>query len=137
MNPILRNTLAVVAGIICGSVVNMGLVMVGVNIIPPPPGVDVTSPEALQATMHLFEPKHFLFPFLAHAIGTLVGALTAAQLAASRKCTMALIIGVFYLIGGVANAWMISPPVWFVITDLAFAYLPMAWLAGYLIAGRK
>lgn len=137
MNPIVRNTLAVVAGLVCGSVVNMGLIMVGGTLIPPPAGADVTSMEALQATMHLFEPKHFLFPFLAHAIGTLVGALTAAQLAASRKCTMALIIGVFFLIGGAVNAWMIGPPVWFTIVDLVVAYLPMAWLAGRWIAGKK
>jgi hypothetical protein len=137
MNPILRNTLAVVAGLVCGSVVNMGLIMVGVNIVPAPPGVDVTSPESLQATMHLFEPKHFLFPFLAHALGTLVGALIAALLAASRRCAMALVIGVFFLIGGTLNAWMISPPLWFTIVDLVFAYLPMAFLAGYRIAGRK
>lgn len=137
MNPIVKNILAVVAGIICGGVVNMALVMVGVSLVPPPPGVDVTSPETLKATMHLFEPKHFIVPFLAHAIGTLVGALTAGLLAASRKFVMAMIVGVFYLFGGIANAWMISPPIWFVIVDLSLAYLPMAWLAGRRVAAAK
>ena len=32
--------------------------------------------------MHLFEPKHLVFPFLAHAVGTLVGALVAYLVAA-------------------------------------------------------
>lgn len=137
MNPIVRNALAVVAGLVCGSVVNMGLIMVGSSLIPPPEGADVTNMEALQATMHLFEPRHFLFPFLAHAVGTLAGALTTALLAASRKCTMALVVGGFFLVGGALNAWMLQPPVWYVIVDLTLAYLPMAWLAGRLAVGKR
>lgn len=35
MNPILRNILAVVAGIIAGSAVNMGIIMLSSSIIPP------------------------------------------------------------------------------------------------------
>lgn len=63
MNPILRNILAVVVGAILGSVVNMGFIMVSGSIIPPPDGADVTTMEGLEASMHLFQPKHFIFPF--------------------------------------------------------------------------
>ncbi|RMG38369.1 MAG: hypothetical protein D6732_05390, partial [Methanobacteriota archaeon] len=70
MNPILRNVIAVLAGLILGSVVNMGLITLGSSVIPPPPGVDVTDMESLKSSMHLFEPRHFIFPFLAHALGT-------------------------------------------------------------------
>ena len=79
MNPILRNILAVIGGMLVGSVVNMGLIMVSGYIIPPPEGADVTTMEGLAATMHLFEPRHFIFPFLAHAFGTLAGAWLAAK----------------------------------------------------------
>ncbi len=101
MNPILRNILAVLAGLITGNVVNMTLVTISHSVIPPPAGVDVTTLEGLKASMHLLEGKHFVFPFLAHALGTLAGALVAALLAASHKMRMALIIGLFFLVGGI------------------------------------
>ena len=136
MNPILRNILAVVAGLIVGSMVNMGLVMVSGSIIPPPAGADVTTVEGLKASMHLFEPKHFIFPFLAHATGTLVGAWVAAMITGKRKMRFAMAIGVFFLVGGIANVIMLPAPVWYSILDLVVAYLPMAYIGGQL-AGRK
>ena len=69
MNPIIRKILAVIAGLAAGSAVNMGLVIVGAKIIPPPAGVDVTDVESIKSHMHLFEFKHFISPFVAHALG--------------------------------------------------------------------
>ncbi|SIR20813.1 hypothetical protein [Pontibacter lucknowensis] len=130
MNPILRNILAVVAGVVVGSAVNMSIIMVSSAVIPPPAGVDTTTSEGLSAGMHLFEPKHFLMPFMAHALGTFVGALVAAFVAATHKMKFALGIGVFFLAGGIASVWMLPSPVWFAFVDLTIAYLPMAYLAG-------
>ncbi len=135
MNTTVRNVLAVVAGLVVGSVVNMGLVTVGPMVIAPPPGFDVTSTESLQASAHLLEPRHFVFPFLAHALGTLVGALVAYLFARGRRTGMALIVGAIFLGGGVAAATMIPAPIWFVALDLIVAYLPMGWLAS-AIGGR-
>ena len=138
MNPILKDILAVFTGLIVGSIVNMGIIMVSSDVIPPPSGGDSTTMEGLNATMHLFEPRHFIFPFLAHAIGTLVGAFIAARIASTRKMTMALVIGFFFLIGGFSNVMMLSSPTWFTIVDLGLAYIPMALLGGTLgIARRK
>lgn len=81
----IRNILAVIAGIVIGSIVNMALITASSAVVPPPPGADLTTYEGLKASMHLFETKHFVFPFLAHALGTLVGALVAALIAASYK----------------------------------------------------
>ena len=89
MNKIVRNVLAVITGIVLGSVVNMGIIMLQYSFIALPEGVDVTNTESLQSSMHLFEPKHFIFPFLAHAIGTLVGAYLSARIAASHKMNFA------------------------------------------------
>ena len=132
MNPIIRNILAVIGGIIVGSVVNMGLITISGSIIPPPEGADVSTMEGLKATMHLFEPRHFLFPFLAHALGTFVGAMIAGLIATNRKMTFAMVIGGFFLIGGTANVFLLPSPTWFIVVDLALAYLPMAWLGGKL-----
>lgn len=132
MSPIIRNILAILAGIIIGSLVNMGLIMVSGSIIPPPDGADVTTSEGLKASMHLFEPKHFVFPFLAHALGTFVGAFSAASIAASHKMKFALAIGVFFLAGGIASVFILPSPTWYTIVDLVGAYIPMAYIAGKL-----
>ncbi len=134
MNPIIRNILAVIVGLVVGSVVNMSLIMVSGSIIPPPEGADLTTVEGLKASMHLFEPKHFVFPFLAHALGTFVGAFLAALIAANRKMIFAMVISVFFLVGGIANVMMLPAPMWFNMLDLVGAYLPMGYVAALCVA---
>jgi hypothetical protein len=136
MNPIIRNILAVVTGGILGSMVNMGIIMISGFVIPPPDGADVTTMVGLKASMHLFEPKHFLLPFLAHAFGTFAGALLTGMIAASHKMKFALGIGVFFLAGGIANTFMLPSPAWFTVVDLAGAYIPIAYLAGKLVVKK-
>ncbi|KAA9333676.1 hypothetical protein [Adhaeribacter soli] len=137
MNPTLRNFLAFVAGLVLGSFVNMGIISISGSIIPPPAGADLTTTEGLKASMHLFGPQHFLFPFLAHALGTFVGAFVAAWFAAANKMRLAIGVGLFFLVGGVASVFMLPSPIWFAVVDLALAYIPMAYLAGKLAGGSK
>lgn len=91
--------------------------------------------ESIKASAHLFETRHFVFPFLAHAVGTLVGALTASLIGASVRLYLALIVGGLFLIGGIAAALMIPAPAWFIAADLLIAYIPMAWL-GWKLSGK-
>lgn len=133
---ILRNILGAVFGLLVGGFVNMGIIIAGSALIPPPPGVDFTDADNLRQTAHLLQPIHFLAPFLGHALGTLAGSVAAVLVAASHYKIVAGFIGVFFLAGGIAAAAMIPGPVWFVAVDLIFAYLPMAWL-GLKIAGRS
>lgn len=137
MHPVLRNILAVVSGLVAGSMVNMGLVMLGGVAVPPPEGTDLTTTEGLKAAMHLMEPRHFVFPFLAHAGGTFVGAWLAALVASGRKMSYALLVGLFFFAGGVASICMLPSPLGFTILDLAGAYFPMAWLGGRTAIGRN
>ncbi len=134
MKPIVRNILAVIAGIIIGSAVNMGIIMISGSIIPPPAGADVTTMAGLKKAIPLFEPQHFVFPFLAHALGTLAGAMTTALIAANNKMKFALSIGLVFLIGGVINIIILPSPAWFNILDLAWAYIPMGYLGGKIFA---
>lgn len=132
MNPIVKNILAVVLGLSIGGAVNMVIIMISSSIIPPPDGTDLTTMEGLLAAMPLMEPKHFLFPFLAHALGALVGAFIAAKIAANAKITFAMVIGVCFLIGGILNIVMLPSPLWFTLVDLVLGYLPMAYIGGKL-----
>jgi hypothetical protein len=124
----LRNVLALLAGVVIGGGVNWALITFSPALIPPPAGVDVNSAESLSKAMHLFEPRHFIMPFLAHALGTLAGALAAYLIAATYKAQIAYVIGAIFLCGGVAASYMIPAPTWFIALDLVVAYLPMAWL---------
>lgn len=136
MNPVLRNILSVVAGLIAGSIVNMGIIIISGSIIPPPEGVDVSSMESIKNNMHLYEPRHFIMPFLAHALGTLFGALVATLIAATHKMKFALLIGLLFLIGGIINIISLPSPLWFTILDLALAYFPMAWIGSRMAGGK-
>lgn len=131
-----KNILALVVGITIGMMVNMGIIMASGHIIPPPEGVDVMDAASIKAHLHLFQAKHFIMPFLAHALGTLVGAIVAIALSASHGKKLAFYIGLFFLAGGVAASVMIPAPWWFIATDLLLAYLPMAWLAGRLLRSK-
>ena len=136
MNPILRNILAVILGLLIGNILNMSIIMASGSIIPPPEGVDLTTMEGLKAAMPLMQPKHFVLPFLAHALGTLGGAFLAALIAATHKMKFAMLIGLFFLAGGIASVFMLPSPIWFTIFDLGGAYIPMAFF-GARLAGVK
>lgn len=131
---ILKSIVAFIVGVVVGSAVNMALIMIGPSIIPPPAGVDMNSAESLAASIHLFEPRHFVFPFLAHALGTFTGVLAAFLIAASRRKIVACGVGALSLAGGIAASMIIPAPKTFIAFDLILAYVPMTWLA--LMAGR-
>jgi hypothetical protein len=132
MKTILLNLLAVAVGVILGSMANMGIIMISEVIIPPPEGADLTTTKGLKASMHLFKPINFLMPFLAHAIGTLVGATLSGLIAASHRTRFSMAIGIFFLIGGILSVYMLPSPLWFSIADLSLAYLPMGFIGGRL-----
>ncbi len=133
----MKNILAVLSGTIVGSAVNMGIIMISGSIISPPDGADVTTIEGLKEAMHLFQPRHFILPFVAHALGTFIGALFAAFIAANRKMLFALVIGVFFLAGGIANNFILPSPTWFTIVDQVGAYIPIAYIAGKLVQKKR
>ena len=136
MNPILKNVLVVLGGIIIGSIVNMLIVTISPSIIPPPEGVDLNNAESLAEGIKLFTPKNFIMPFLAHALGTLVASFFIARFAATQHFRLALIPGFFFLLGGITMSRMVDAPTWFDALDLLVAYLPMAYL-GYTFGYKK
>jgi len=132
MNGTIKNILAIIAGILVGSILNGLLIQIGPIIIPPPTGADVTTMVGLQKSLPLFEPKHFIFPFLAHAIGTFVGAFIATKFGSATSIINGMIVGALFLIGGIANVIMLPSPLWFSIIDIVFAYGQMSFIASKL-----
>ena len=106
----------------------MSLIKAGSSIIPIPEGVNPADMDSIIENMPRYEAKHFVMPFLAHALGTLTGALIASAIAATNKKIFGLVVGCFFLLGGILMAFQVPAPFWFEITDIFFAYIPMGWL---------
>jgi len=127
--------MAVVGGIAIGSLVNIGLIMLSPSIIPPPDGIDPTAMEDIKSVIHLFEPKHYIMPFIAHALGTLVGAFVAAKFSSSHHFYCAVAVGIYFLLGGIAANMILGSPTWYWVVDILLAYIPMAIL-GAILGGK-
>ena len=134
---ILKNILAVIVGIIGGSIINMGIIELGPYIIATPEGFDNRNMDTFAATIHLLKPSNYITVFLAHGLGTLAGAFIAAKIAVTKKKVFALIIGLWFLLGGIAAIIILPSPIWYNSIDLAGAYIPMAWIGWKLAGGNK
>lgn len=109
-----------------GSIVGMGLISAGNAVFPT--GIDPNDMEALGRFLSNAPPKYFLFPFLAHAIGTGVGAFVAVKIGVSHHMKLAFALGGVFLLGGILVSTVIPAPTWFVVLDLVVAYIPMAYV---------
>ena len=135
MTPTIRNILITLGSAVVGVFLNGWLISISGSIVAPPEGADLTTEEGLRAAMDLMEPKHYLMPFLAHALGTLLSAALVSRFTTERQFTRAMLLGVLFLAGGISMVRMLPSPLWFNITDLGLAYLPMAYL-GYALGRR-
>ncbi len=132
MTPTVKNIIAIVCGWFIGSLVNMGLIEAGHTLIPIE-GLDPNDMKALAKVMPSLSAKYFIFPFLAHALGTLIGAIVTGLIAASHKMKFSLAIGALFLLGGIAVSFILPAPIWFIACDIIIAYIPMAWLGGLIV----
>ena len=128
MSSIIKNVLALIGGGLVGMTANMGLIITGNQLIPFSDNINPMN------AMN-WEIRYFIFPFLAHAIGTLSGAFIASKFSVSYHMLFAMCIGIFFLIGGISMVFILPAPIWFIVIDLVFAYLPMGWL-GWEISNK-
>jgi hypothetical protein len=126
---ILKGLLVLLVALFIGGEVNMFIVENGHKLISNPPGTDFTTAEGLKKSMHLMLPKHFVMPFLAHALGTLVAAIIVVKLMPAQSKYLAYLVGLIFFVGGVMMISMVPSPLWFTIVDLVFAYIPMSLIA--------
>jgi len=126
-NTIKNITIFLLSGI-AGMIVNISIIIAGSLLIGPPEGVDFMDANSLKENIQLFKYYHFLFPFLAHAGGTLAGAFLVSKFAKSHQLYFAMGIGFFFLFGGIMNIKMIPAPLWFNSVDV---FLPISQWHGW------
>jgi len=125
---VLRIILGLFLGLFVGAMVNGSFIELGMKIFPLPKGVNFNTPEGMNAFSGL-PLKYYIFPFIAHAMGTLSGCLIALFLVRTYATRVVYTIGFLFFTGGIMAVYMINAPLWFDILDLSLAYIPMAWLA--------
>ena len=121
MKQTLKNIAIVILGIIIGIIVNIGLIILGGTIFPPPENFEPMN--AMNWNL-----KYFIFPFLAHSIGTFSGAFVASKLSKKSNIIMPLIVGLYFLAGGIYMVTILPAPIWFILLDIILGYIPMALL---------
>jgi len=132
----LRNGLALVAGLVVGMMVNMGLVILNTSVLfPMPAGSSMENPEQMNAYIATLPVAAFLVVLAAHLGQAFVGGWVAARLAASAPMLLAMIVGVLSLIGGIFNALSLELPAWMWI-EMPL-YLVVAWTAGRIAVRQR
>jgi len=137
MNQKLKNSLIGGGSLFLGGLLNMGIISSSSYLIPPPAGSDLTTEAGLQAAMPLMQPIHFLMPFLAHALGTLLAAYLVSKWGIMHQKQWAIGIGFWFLLGGTMMVFSLPTPLWFAVVDLGLAYIPMGYLGYYLGSANK
>ena len=121
MKQLLKNIGILILSIIIGMIVNMGLIIIG--------GVVFTLSESFEPMNAInWDFKYFIFPFFAHSIGTLFGAVIASKLSRNYHIIIPLIVGLYFLSGGIYMVTILPAPTWFISLDLILCYIPMALL---------
>ena len=131
----LRNVGAVIAGLVVGMFVNLGLVQLNTVLFPLPDGVDLTDSAQMRDAIQDLPAAAWILVFAAHLGQSFAGAWVAARLGASHWMTLAMIVGVVSLGTGIANALMLSAPAWTWL-EMPF-YLVVAWMAGRTETARR
>lgn len=127
----LRNTLAVLAGIVTAFLVVMLVEMLGHRLFPVPAGLDFNDKAAMAAFVRTLPVGALLCVLLAWVSGSFSGAWLAARLAVSRRPLLSGVVGLFVLAASITNLMMLPHPLWFSITAV-IAVPAAAWLAGRL-----
>jgi hypothetical protein len=128
----IRSILAVVVGCVVGGALMMLGHLLSMLAFPWPKDVDMFDQEAVARHLATLPDSAWVLALLSHAMGPLGGGFVAAWIANRAKVIHALIVGAFFLAGGVMDLFNIPQhPFWFGIAD-PLMYMPVAYLAGML-----
>jgi hypothetical protein len=128
----LRCILGVIGGLVCGSAVNMAIIMLSWLIYPLPQGTDLSDRDAMAAYIQSLPTLAFIVVLIAHAGGAFVGGVVAGLIARRSPVILGAIVGGFFLVGGILNVMGMPCPLWFAVADLV-SYLPCG-IAGAIIS---
>lgn len=131
INSLMRNVLAMLAGVIVAMVLMVLLQSVAHQVYPPPAGLDYTKPEVREAIMMQAPMGALLIVLSSYLVGTLVGAWVAARLSADAPLRQGYLIGALLVAASVLNLRAVPHPLWFIVANMAVV-IAGAWIGARL-----
>ena len=129
----LRDFVAVVAGIITAFLTIKLIDKIGHTIYPPPVGLDFADPEAIRPYLATLPIGAFLFIWASSVVGAFTGTLVACFAGVARTAILAAAVGGVVFAATVANFIWIPHPLWLSLATLA-GIIFSTWLAMRLVA---
>ena len=129
----MRMILGIVAGVVVSSLCVLLVETVGHSLFPPPPSLDVTTPEGRERLFASMPPAAFAFVVSGWFLGTLVGGWVANAIA--RRALAGWVVALLIILGGLWTMATIPHPYWMWVVGPALPLLS-AWLAQRLAKVR-
>lgn len=131
----LRLIAAIVAGILVGTIFNGTVSALALKLYPLPDGINWADVEAVEHYLANLPVMAYVIILVAHVGQSFAGSLVAAIIGKSFEMYVALVIGMFSLIGGITNMMSLPLPTWMWIE--APLYIIAACVAAKLVMSRR
>ena len=132
----LRSIIAVIAGLIAGSIVIYLIELAGHALYPPPELFDPMDREAAKEMMDAAPIGSLLMVILAYLVGSFAGGAVAALVPAKSRLSHSLATGLILMVFGIINLVLLPHPVWFWVLSL-IVFVPFAFLGGQAVVRRS
>ena len=126
----MRTIVAILLGIVLGTLAIALVEQIGHQVYPPPEGLDLNDPTAVAELIASAPVGALLFVLAAWVIGATVGGWLSVRLGGAVPRSP-FVVGLVLLAFGLANMLMIPHPTWFFILGV-IVFLPAALLGGRL-----
>lgn len=130
MNPKIRVILAVIAGIVAGSIIIFIVQMASPH--QPPADLDITDKTKFAEWVNSLPMSAFLIVLLSYFLGSVAGGWVANKIAAPTYYRPALVAGFGLFVMGLINLITIPHPMWFAIVS-SLLYFLGAWVGGRMV----
>ena len=133
MNTIIKDILAIMAGVFLGALTVMAIQMAGHYFYPLPDNVDPENVESLATHMADISTGAMLFVLLAWFSGAFTGALLAIKAAPIRKKMAGGLVGFIQWLMALQTLNMLPHPLWMTVSGLLAA--PLATFIAFMLVG--
>jgi hypothetical protein len=131
MKALLRNILALLAGVFSGVILISLLEQFNVRLYPPPSGFDPRNAESVKAYAATLPPPAFLIVLGSYLVGFTAAVFLATRLSGSVHHRQGVLAAAFFGAASVMNLLALPHPVWFWVANLvvlvAAAWLGLRW----------
>lgn len=128
----IKNILAVFAGLATAFVIIFVFEAIGHIIYPPPPEIDLSNSDHVRQLIESMPVGALIIVIIAWAIGSFAGGVVSSIVAISHKTMLAIIVGALITVSAFINLMMVYHPAWMWVCGL-LAGIPFAWWGSIVI----